>query len=160
MSILEVLTLFCLCLIPGLEPRYVVLLGLAKGYSLLTVLAITLTSTVILALLLSYAMPLIDKLMNYLQGTYLRKVSELYFKYVNYVRRRSYKYASLGLVGIILFIAIPVPATGMWTGAILGHLLGLNRCRMFLSLLLGGIASQLIVLLTGYLPLLSLLKIT
>ncbi len=159
MSTLDFLVLLGLCLVPGFEPRYVIMLGIAKGYPLLTVLTVSFSGTILLALLLVYTIPLIDKLARFLQGTPLRRISNLYFRYVESLRRRASRYTVLGLIGIILFIAIPVPATGMWTGALLGHLLGLTRSRMFLSVLIGGILSQLIVL-AGCMSVCSLLRIT
>ncbi len=157
MSTLGILLLLGLCLVPGFEPRYVIALGIAEGLPLHIVLAISLTGTVLLTTLLIYTIPLIDKLMKFIQNTSLRKISELYFRYIESLRKRASKYTVLGLVGIILFIAIPVPATGMWTGALLSHLLGLNRSKMYISILIGGLLSQLIVL-TGYISIHSILK--
>jgi len=47
---------------------------------------------------------------------------------------------------LAIFVAIPLPATGAWTGAVLSWLLGLNRSKSFIAISLGVIAAGFIVL--------------
>lgn len=51
------------------------------------------------------------------------------------------KYKSLGL---FLFVAVPLPGTGAWTGALVAYLLSMDRKVAFLSISLG-------VLMAGFL---------
>ncbi|MDR2429168.1 MAG: small multi-drug export protein, partial [Candidatus Margulisbacteria bacterium] len=51
--------------------------------------------------------------------------------------------------GLILFVGVPLPGTGVWTGSLAGYLLGLNRRKIILAALLGttlaGLAMTLIL---------------
>ncbi|WP_234553314.1 COG2426 family protein [Thermus caliditerrae] len=53
----------------------------------------------------------------------------------------------LGALGLFLFVAVPLPGTGAWSGAILAVILGLKRRYAFLAISLGVLAAGLIVLL-------------
>lgn len=50
-----------------------------------------------------------------------------------------------GLIGMAIFIAIPLPGSGTWTGALAGHLLGFGYKRFFLANLIGVIIAGVIV---------------
>jgi len=50
-----------------------------------------------------------------------------------------------GLIGLAIFVAIPLPATGAWTGTIIAWLLGLNWKKSFLAVALGVIIAGAIV---------------
>jgi len=47
---------------------------------------------------------------------------------------------------LALFVAIPLPGTGAWSGAVLVWLLGLNRKKSFISISLGVLIAGIIVL--------------
>ncbi|WP_135257827.1 COG2426 family protein [Thermus caldilimi] len=56
----------------------------------------------------------------------------------------------LGALGLFLFVAVPLPGTGAWSGAVLAVVLGLKRRYALLAISLGVLAAGLIVfLLTG-----------
>ncbi len=48
-------------------------------------------------------------------------------------------------IGLTLFVAIPLPITGAWTGSILAFLLGLSFWRAFISIALGVLIAGAIV---------------
>jgi len=50
-----------------------------------------------------------------------------------------------GLVGMAIFIAIPLPGSGTWTGALAGNLLGFGYKRFFVANLAGVIVAGIIV---------------
>lgn len=52
------------------------------------------------------------------------------------------KYERLGLV---LFVAVPLPGSGAWTGSILAFLLGLNFWTAFLCIALGVFVAGVVV---------------
>tara|TARA_Y100000310_G_scaffold329841_1_gene400406 strand:+ start:89 stop:370 length:282 start_codon:yes stop_codon:yes gene_type:complete len=57
------------------------------------------------------------------------------------------KYESLGFLALILFVAIPLPITGVWTGCLASWLLGLDRKKSILAIALGVIIAGVLVLL-------------
>lgn len=52
-------------------------------------------------------------------------------------RRKGEKIQKYELWGLVLFVAIPLPATGAWTGAMAGHVFGLTKRRTVFACFLG-----------------------
>ena len=55
------------------------------------------------------------------------------------------KVRKYGLLGLMLFVAIPLPITGAWTGTIGAWVLGLDRKRSILFIILGVLTAGIIV---------------
>jgi len=60
-------------------------------------------------------------------------------------RRRGGIVERYGLIGLVLFVAIPLPITGAWTGSIVAFLLGLRFRRAFPAIVLGVFIAGVIV---------------
>ena len=58
------------------------------------------------------------------------------------VGEKVHKY---GLLGLMLFVAIPLPITGAWTGTLGAWVLGLDRKKSVLFILIGVLISGIIV---------------
>ncbi|RLI97548.1 MAG: hypothetical protein DRO99_02910 [Candidatus Aenigmatarchaeota archaeon] len=62
------------------------------------------------------------------------------------VRKRASPYVErYGTAGIILFVGIPAPVTGAWTGTGIAWLMGLDWKKSFLAICLGVVMSATIV---------------
>ncbi len=57
-------------------------------------------------------------------------------------RIRKYEY-----LGLFLFVAIPIPFTGAWTGALIAYLFDLKFSRSLLAILAGIIVAAVIMIL-------------
>lgn len=55
-----------------------------------------------------------------------------------------------GLWGLYLFVAIPLPGTGAWTGALLSVLLGMNPKKAFPAIFAGVATAGIIMSVLGY----------
>lgn len=55
-----------------------------------------------------------------------------------------------GYLGLILFVGIPLPGTGAWTGALLAVMLGLDRKKSFLCIILGVLMAAVIMSVLSY----------
>ena len=83
--------------------------------------------------------------------------------YIKSIRKRKAKveklYETYGMIALTIFVAIPLPLTGAWTGSLIAWLLGLKKSRSFLAISLGVIIAGIIVTLivTGILAVLSFL---
>ncbi len=61
-------------------------------------------------------------------------------------RRRFYKkYAFYGDLALILFVAIPFPLTGAWTGAVAAFLFGISYWRSILLISIGVVMAGVLV---------------
>jgi uncharacterized membrane protein len=72
----------------------------------------------------------------------------LFDKYLDNVRKMGKpKIEKYGFWGLTLFVAIPLPITGAYTGTILTWLLGMDWKRAFLAIGIGVVIAGIIVLL-------------
>ncbi len=60
------------------------------------------------------------------------------------------KVKKYGYAGITLFVAIPLPVTGAYTGTLIAWLMGLDAKKTFLSVLAGVVISGIIVTVISY----------
>lgn len=135
------LTVLILAAIPIFEVRGSVPLGILY-YHLST-------STVIVLSIIGSILPVFPLLwfLNTLTEK-LRKI-EIFDKFFAWLfahtRAKSKLIEDLELVGLALFIAVPLPGTGVWTGTIAAYLLGLPWIPTFLAATIGtAIASFLV----------------
>ncbi len=69
-----------------------------------------------------------------------------FFKWLfAYTRRRGTVIEKYERIGLALFVAIPLPITGAWTGSIVAVLLGMNFTRSLLSIILGVLIAGVVV---------------
>lgn len=80
---------------------------------------------------------------------WLREKSEFFKKLVGKLEVRAankaelvYKYA---LIGLVILVAIPLPGTGAWTGALIAALLGIRLKAAFPAIVLGVLIAGFIV---------------
>ncbi|MEM0006277.1 MAG: small multi-drug export protein, partial [Ignisphaera sp.] len=55
------------------------------------------------------------------------------------------------IIGLAVFVAIPLPGTGAWTGSLVAYILGIDRRRALVAIELGVIGASLIVSLASIL---------
>lgn len=67
-----------------------------------------------------------------------KKLFEKYFeRFQKKVDKFEKKYDTLGFIALVLFVAVPLPGTGAWTGCLASWLLGLDRKKSILAIALG-----------------------
>ena len=71
-------------------------------------------------------------------------------KIENRAKKRSEELATGEFIGLMLFVAIPFPGTGAWTGALIAALLQFNRKRSFFYIGLGVVIAAVIMTLASY----------
>ncbi len=102
--------------------------------------------------LLGNIIPLIPALLLLEKGSqWLSAVSPTMRRFFTWLfarvqRKHSAHFEKWGLLGLFIFVAIPLPMTGAWSGAVAAFIFGLRRWPAFLMLVLGAAAAGLIVL--------------
>lgn len=89
-------------------------------------------------------------LLNFMSSSkigFFNKTANFVLKKADKNKGKITKYATWGL---FLFVAIPLPGTGAWTGALVASLLDMKRSRTMLSITAGVIAAGLIMSLICY----------
>ncbi|MDD5112286.1 MAG: small multi-drug export protein, partial [Candidatus Altiarchaeota archaeon] len=51
--------------------------------------------------------------------------------------------------GLMLFVAVPLPGTGAYAGALVAHMMGMKNKKAFLSIALGVVIAGVVVLLVA-----------
>ncbi len=146
MDLNKYIYVFLLSLVPSFEGRYAVIVGITEGCSIVEALLPSILGIVFLSVTLPIALPMVDSLMIKLERTRLRKVANTYLKYVSKVRKKAKPYLGWGLIGLIAFVALPLPGTGIWTGSLAAYIFGIRKKKAILALLIGGVFSVLITL--------------
>lgn len=140
-----------LTLIPGIELRGsipLVLLVYKQGTPaviLITIFNILITPIVFLLwdlfLLFSRKINFLNRFVNF----YLR----------NLQRRSENAIKKYGFWGLMLFVAVPIPGTGAYSGALIAEIFGMNKLKAFIAISLGVVIASVIVSLAvmGIIPL-------
>ncbi|GAA0739738.1 small multi-drug export protein [Clostridium oceanicum] len=63
----------------------------------------------------------------------------------NKIRKNSAKMVKYKELGLIAFIAIPLPTTGIWTGSVVAAVLGLDIKKSMLCAAIGGLISAVLI---------------
>ena len=91
---------------------------------------------------------LIEKIFNLLKKWKFTK--KFVYKIEKKTLSKSDQINKYGYLGLLLFVGIPIPGTGAWTGALLAALLKLNRKKAFLYLSLGVLLAGIIMSILSY----------
>ncbi|OGN94811.1 MAG: hypothetical protein A2Y89_01155 [Chloroflexi bacterium RBG_13_51_18] len=73
---------------------------------------------------------------------FLNRIMQWYF---TWTKRRSKLIERYGWLGLMIFVAIPLPVTGAWTGSILAVLLGMKFKYAFSAIVAGVLIAGVIV---------------
>ena len=75
-------------------------------------------------------------------------------KFVLFCERKGFekkdKIEKYGFWGLVLFVGIPLPGTGAWTGCLIATLLRMDKKKAFLSTILGIIMASIIMMIISY----------
>ena len=128
-------------LIPGVELRGSILFGLAQGVPLVEVFLIAVTVNILLGSVVLF-------LLNFLLEYALRiKLLERFYNYsVKRIRKNAHHLVEkYGLIGLALFIAVPLPGSGSYSGALAAFILGIDQKKFFVANAAGVITAGIIV---------------
>jgi len=90
----------------------------------------------------------LEKIFNFLKkNKYLEKIIT---KFENKVLSKKGQIDKYGYLGLLLFVGIPLPGTGAWTGSALAVLLHLDRKKSFFYIILGVILASIIMSILSY----------
>lgn len=138
----DLLLLIGLTLIPAVELRGTIPVGIAMGYHPLWVMAVAVVANCLLIIPTFIVLDLL----------YARWLSRWAFlrRQVDRVRASGASYIQrYGLPGLALFVAVPLPGTGAYSGALLAWVLGLPRRAAFAAIVVGVLGAGIIVTLAA-----------
>ncbi len=124
-------------ILPGLEARIGAPLALTSC-GVVGVIASYVVSTV--------AGILVYTLLSRIEGMISGLMPRVYRVYERLRDRLSRKAAGIaGFLGLIGFIAVPLPGSGVWSGAIIARVIGLDKRKAFVAIAMGNLIAVTIV---------------
>lgn len=132
--IIDIAKIILLTFIPTLELRASIPFGIiATEIHWLWVFIIAVISNILLGAVLYALLDIIIK-----QFTKIRIINKLYCLYVKRTQKKINKYVEkYGELGIAFFIAVPLPGSGSYTGAMAAYLLGMKYRKFLLANTIG-----------------------
>ena len=143
----EELALFLVSMIPLIELRGSVLLGAAMGMNWLVVLGVSLVGNI---LPIPFAILFGEKILHWLQK--IKFLRGLFTWYENHLLKKAHekKLSNASLVALCLFVGIPLPGTGAWSGAVIAALLDMPVKKAFFAIALGVLLAGIIMTIASY----------
>ena len=141
----QYLALFLLSMIPVTELRGAIIIAAANGALWYKALWICVLGNIIpIPFIILFLRPIL----NYLKKT------KYFSKFAVWIQERSMKKADkiikYEVLGLFLFVAVPLPGTGAWTGSVIAALLNMRLKKAFPTIALGVIAAGIIMVLASY----------
>ncbi len=90
----------------------------------------------------------LEKIFNYLKK--FKTTEKLVVKLEKKILSKKDQIDKYGYLGLLIFVGIPLPGTGAWTGSALAVLLHLDRKKSFIYILLGVILASIIMSIFSY----------
>lgn len=152
----RIITTALLSMVPTFEGRYAVVTALAAGVPVLPAyLLAVIASSLPIPILLLLLRPILDMVMKWP----FKPIRFLADKFITKAQERAGRMQKGSLWALYLFVAIPLPGTGVWTGSAIAVLLGLDRLRSGIVIFVGNITACAIMTLiaTGALSFLKFL---
>lgn len=136
----EYLYVFLVSVVPWIELRGSIPLGLVLGLDIKPVFLISLLGGIIvipiLFVALDHVFPILRK---------IKIIDRLYILWENKVRKRYKRYSNWQMFGLMIFVSIPLPGSGVYSGTFIAFLLGLERKKAFVVISLGALIAGILV---------------
>ena len=138
----EVFYLILLTLTPFLESRASIPYGiLVLKMPVWFVFAVAIGINILMGFFWYY---IYDKVIHLLR--YVKPLEKLYQKYVERTQKKIHPYVEkYGEWGLIAFIGVPLPGSGVISGSLAGYLLGMSKKHVHLGIIFGAIIAGLLV---------------
>ena len=136
----ETITTILAAMLPYIELRGAIPLAISFGASPLDAFIVSVIGNLLPILPIMVFLPIIAKWAD--RNPWIDR----FFKWLtNKVGRKKAQIIKYGPIGLTLFVAIPLPVTGAWSGTVIAFLLGIRKRHAFFSILAGVLIAGLIV---------------
>ncbi len=141
----KLLAVFIISMFPIVELRGAIPIGVGLGLDLLKVYIVSVIGNMLpVPFIILFVRPIIE---------YLNK-TKYFSKIAKQIERRtmnkSHKITKYKMFGLFVFVAIPLPGTGAWTGAALAGLMDMRLKDSVPMIFLGVVTAGIIMMLISY----------
>ena len=136
------LIVFLVSMVPLIELRGAIPYGLSLGLDPLLTYALAIVGNCLPVPVILF---FVNRVLLFMQGCRVRffnRVADFVIEKAQKGLRKVQKYAVLGLY---LFVAIPLPGTGAWTGALIAAMFDMKKRYAFLSIFLGVLTAGILI---------------
>lgn len=141
---ISLIKVMLLSAVPIIEQKGAIPFGLSEGFSYLETYILTLIGAVLPAPILLKLVPFI--LENLKRINILKRPVEWYEARA---KKKGESIQQYELLGLFLFVAIPLPGTGVWTGSTIAALLGTEFKKSLFIVLFGAAVCGFIIMLVS-----------
>ena len=136
-----IIELILITFIPALELRASIPYGILNGMDVFLVVLVCILANIILGMIVYF---LLDKFVHLVVK--IKWIGKIYDKIVARTQHRIKKYVEkYGEFGIAVFIGIPLPGSGVYTGALAAYLIGLKYKKFIIANIIGVVIAGVIV---------------
>ena len=136
---------FIISLMPLLELRGGLIAASLLKLNLLPSFIITLVGTLIPV---PFILWFIKKIIDWMANT--KRLSKI-AKWLNEkAEKNKPKIDKYGFWGLVLFVGIPIPGTGAWTGSLVAGLFEMDRKKSFLAVCIGALLASVIMMIVSF----------
>jgi uncharacterized membrane protein len=131
--------------LPVVELKGAIPVGLGMGLDKWTTFILAYIGSILpVPILLFFLKPI----MNFLRRT---KILKWFADWIDErTQRKGVKVRKYSLLGLFVFVAVPLPTTGVWTGSAIASFLNIRILHAFPVIALGNLVAGLIVMLVSY----------
>ena len=136
---------FITSILPILELRGGVLVGYTLGLDLLTTSIISVVGNL---LPIPFVLFFIEKVFDFMERHHI--LVSLVHKLRERASHKSGSIKKAEFIGLLLFVGIPLPGTGAWTGSLIAEMLQIDRKKAFVAIVCGVFLALAIMLIFSY----------
>ena len=142
----KILLTFGVAMMPVLELRGAIPVGVANGLDLWTAIGVSIVGNLVPV---PFIIIFIRKIFAWMKKTH-RKFRALVEKLENRAEEKSEVVLKYAFWGLVVLVAIPLPGTGAWTGALVAAMLNMRLKKAFPAIALGVLVAAVIVSFATY----------
>ena len=92
----------------------------------------------------------INKILEWMKNSKIKWMNKVAKWLDKKARKNKDSIEKYGYLGLTLFVGIPLPGTGAWTGCLAASVLNMDKKKSFISIMLGIIMASIIMMILSY----------
>jgi uncharacterized membrane protein len=138
---------FFISILPILELRGGLLAAAILGVKPLTAYIVSMIGNI---LPVPFILLFINKILEWMLKSKVKWISKMAKWLYKKADKNKEKIEKYGYLGLLLFVGIPLPGTGAWTGCLVASILQLDRKKAFFATLGGILMASIIMMIISY----------
>lgn len=102
------------------------------------------------AIPIPFLLLLINKILSAMEKSKFKLFNKMHSFLHKKIMKNKDSIEKYGFWGLVIFVGIPLPGTGAWTGAIIAAFLDMDRKKAFLGILLGMLMASIIMMIISF----------